>query len=360
MRNDPALPDDDYAFIEFYCDDPTCDCRRGIFHVVSRSTDGQQILATISYGWGTMQHYLEWSGDKKTAREMTGASLDPLNPQTRHAPALLKLFEWMLLDKDYDARLKRHYDLVRERSTSDASGSSITVKPTKKRRLSIKKKTRFEIGDSVKVKLGIKDPDNPEQDIGGWQGRVTEVLDDGIVMIAWDSITLQSLPAENIARCERDGFDWTTMGLDTDDYEPAKPRDTQTDVDRVAKQLQMAHRWDHLDEEVEIIKAALGHLDPEETDELDEFEAWRNYLQTRLTVPFEAEVSEFQERGPMRDGDIVNVQSMGPAEDSYGVMVNFARKGRRLMFPLCDLEATDTKSKNHELVMAYAVWFANR
>ncbi len=359
VPGDAKLPGDEYTFIENYCDDPNCDCRRTIINVISRNTHGGKILATISYGWEPERYYAKWSRDKKSAKIMTGVSLDPLNPQSRFSSELLRLFEWMLLDEDYNERIKRHYRLVKERVAHHKVGSQGFLKLIKKLR-QMKVNSPFKIGESVRVKTGIKDPDNPEQDIGGWQGRVTEVLDDGIVMIAWDSITLQSLPAESIARCEREGFDWTTMGLDADDYEPAKPRDTQTDVARIAKQLGSAHRWDHLDEEAEIIKAVLGHLDPEEADEMDEFEAWNDYLQARLTWPFEAKVSEFQERGPLQTGNIINVQSIASVEDLYGIIVNLSRKGRRLAFPLCDLEATDTKSKNHELLRAYVVWFANR
>jgi len=33
----------------------------------------------------------------------------------------------------------------------------------------------LEIGNSVKVKQGIKEPDSEDLEIGGWQGRVTGI-----------------------------------------------------------------------------------------------------------------------------------------------------------------------------------------
>ena len=357
MRDDPHLPDGDYGFVEFYCDDPACDCQRVIIEVISRRTEKAE--ATISYGWGTLRHYEKWIGDRATAKQMVGLSLDPLHPQSRYAPALLKLFEWVLQDKAYEARLKQHYALMKEWTAPKAPAQSLLAKSIKKLGF-MKRKASFKIGDSVKVKAGIKDPDNPELVIGGWQGRVKEIRDDGIVMVTWDSIALKAMSPENIARYEREGLDWTTMGLDADDYEPAAPRDTKADAATVAQQLERAHQWDGMDDEGVIIKEALGKLDLETADEMDVFDAWLSYLQTHLIFPFEAEVSEFQERGPFKTGDIINVQSIASTDDSDGIIVNLSRKGRRLAFALGDLEATDKKSKNHELVKAYAVWFANK
>jgi len=39
----------------------------------------------------------------------------------------------------------------------------------------MKKAQTFKVGDSVAVKSGIKDPDF-SFDIGGWQGRVSEIV----------------------------------------------------------------------------------------------------------------------------------------------------------------------------------------
>ena len=44
-----GLPVDDYAFVEHFCNDPGCDCRRVLFKVMSKSQLGE-ILATINFG----------------------------------------------------------------------------------------------------------------------------------------------------------------------------------------------------------------------------------------------------------------------------------------------------------------------
>ena len=87
-------------------------------------------------------------------------------------------------------------------------------------------------------------------DIGGWQGRVTEIksIQPGkmTVMFQWDSLSLKRMPASAIQRCEEKGLDWTMMGLYFEEVERAEPRDAQEDVDAIIDELSAQHAWDHL------------------------------------------------------------------------------------------------------------------
>jgi hypothetical protein len=94
----PGLPDDEYALVESYCADPTCNCRRVMLNVIARRQN--RIMATISLGF-----------DRKA--EMAGPFLDPLNPQSRYAEVLLKAVSDILADPAYVARLERHYAQVK-------------------------------------------------------------------------------------------------------------------------------------------------------------------------------------------------------------------------------------------------------
>jgi len=50
------------------------------------------------------------------------------------------------------------------------------------------KSRNWTIGESVVVKPGVTDPDTGH-DIGGWQGRISAILDEGeILTIQWDSL----------------------------------------------------------------------------------------------------------------------------------------------------------------------------
>lgn len=88
---------------------------------------------------------------------------------------------------------------------------------------------KFEIGDCVLVNKGVIDPDF-KNDIGGWQGRVKEPEEDGIVVVAWDSVTLKQMGMESIVRCEMENLDWEVTGLSVSELSEARCRDTEEDV----------------------------------------------------------------------------------------------------------------------------------
>jgi len=106
-----SLPPADYAFVEMFCNEPKCDCRRVFFTVFSSET--KQPEAIIAYGWETASFYRKWlkyPSTKDDIAELIGPVLNMGSPQGRHADAILKLFTELLLhDADYIERIKRHY-----------------------------------------------------------------------------------------------------------------------------------------------------------------------------------------------------------------------------------------------------------
>src|SRR5262245_65403713 len=46
-----ALPPDEYAYLEYYCSDLNCDCRRVFLQVVAKKQPGK-VFTSISYGCG--------------------------------------------------------------------------------------------------------------------------------------------------------------------------------------------------------------------------------------------------------------------------------------------------------------------
>ena len=98
-----VLPTDEYGFDEWYCADPGCDCRRVLLHVYARYAAAH--MATISHAFDPPKP------DSHTPEQ---TFLDPVNPQSSHAPSLLELFVDMVLpDKAYLARLERHYQMFK-------------------------------------------------------------------------------------------------------------------------------------------------------------------------------------------------------------------------------------------------------
>ena len=115
LKSSAGVPAGEYGFLEFYCNEPSCDCRRVLLQVCSADQPAK-VLATINYGWESEDFYTQWlHGDRESAGEITNASLDPLNPQSKFSAALLELFRHVLLkDGAYIERLRRHYEVFKD------------------------------------------------------------------------------------------------------------------------------------------------------------------------------------------------------------------------------------------------------
>jgi hypothetical protein len=109
------LPVGEYGFIEHFCADAACDCRRVLLRVTSAQPP-HAVLATINFGWESADFYIRWThGDEKAGRDITAASLDPLHPQSKHADELLAFFrKAMITDPAYVQRLARHYEIFKQ------------------------------------------------------------------------------------------------------------------------------------------------------------------------------------------------------------------------------------------------------
>jgi hypothetical protein len=211
---------------------------------------------------------------------------------------------------------------------------------------------KFTIGDSVKVKRGIQCPDDKSVDVSGWQGRIFDIEDD-LIGIRWDSITLKHVPEKYIKNSEEDGFDWTELYLSADEVEPALPRDLEGDAESFAEKIAGKALCFGTGKEGERILKVIDGAE-------DAVEAWNSHLNTVLTFPFEAEISEPQDRGSLKYGDSVTVLGISDTDDLYGILVDITCGRKRYVFPLCDLNALDEKSKNYTPIKDYCVWFANR
>ena len=119
FRGHPSgLPAGDYGFVETFCDEPDCDCRRVLFSVVSSRHHKNKVEAVVTYGWSTANFYSKWWGndDPKIIAELQGPGLNVGSPQSPLAPALLQLVKEVLLQDDaYIERIKRHYWMFREK-----------------------------------------------------------------------------------------------------------------------------------------------------------------------------------------------------------------------------------------------------
>lgn len=109
------LPPAHYSFLDMFCDEPGCDCRRVFFSVVSSLKN--DVKAVIAWGWEDQDFYKKWMGVNAphVIKDLMGPVLNLASPQSDIAPALLKLFQLVLLqDTAYIERVKQHYVMFRE------------------------------------------------------------------------------------------------------------------------------------------------------------------------------------------------------------------------------------------------------
>ena len=123
----------EYGFIEMYCNERKCDCRRVFFYVVSPTK--REPVAVIAYGWESPEFYARWMGDDdpEIIKDLQGPILNMGSPQSSLAPAILEIVKDIILqDKAYIERIKTHYRMFRDKIDSKL--------PLKRRRGRIKKR----------------------------------------------------------------------------------------------------------------------------------------------------------------------------------------------------------------------------
>ncbi|MBK8975033.1 MAG: SEC-C domain-containing protein [Planctomycetes bacterium] len=113
--SEPGPPAGHYAFLEMFCDEPGCDCRRVLLWVID--TANGRCEAVINFGWEDASFYAAWlrEDDPDMVAELKGPALHLGPAQGRHADAFLDLAQQLVLrDTAYVARIQRHYAMFRE------------------------------------------------------------------------------------------------------------------------------------------------------------------------------------------------------------------------------------------------------
>ena len=102
-----------------------------------------------------------------------------------------------------------------------------------------------QIGDSVRVKKGVKDI-LVNVDLGGCQGRITRIIDDEcpccghkvtIFEVDFDSITMKQMSPEMIKLLNDDGCDFSQNEFTYEEITVVKPRDTKAQAKATRKEL---------------------------------------------------------------------------------------------------------------------------
>lgn len=108
---DDQLPNGDYAFLEYFCDNPTCHCRRVLLDVVlldDRHPKNSKTIATIEYEW-----------QKPLSKK--NPSLNKDAKQSALAKSTLSVFSHLVKSNAFiTERFRRHFDMVKNNSQNAA------------------------------------------------------------------------------------------------------------------------------------------------------------------------------------------------------------------------------------------------
>lgn len=111
IAQSPELPDGEYSFIDMYCSDPDCDCRKTMIQVRHNG----KLVSIINYGWESAGFYKSWMGNSSDGNPfppMDGASIDITSPNLVNEEGILGLF-CALLNDVWIAKFKLHYKNVK-------------------------------------------------------------------------------------------------------------------------------------------------------------------------------------------------------------------------------------------------------
>jgi hypothetical protein len=221
---------------------------------------------------------------------------------------------------------------------------------------------RFKVGDKVRVKPGVNDPDFPDMPLGGWTGTVTEIIEhEGQINCVFqlDERTLASLHPIFKRRSEIDGLDFGSMGLGQEDIEPDDG--TLLPIEQPTAIVPRPLAMDDQDDRVRMV-FGLTHDDfLPEVDEENQHSYYR-YLLAHLTLPFRAQYRPGRRRS---SGKPVRLTVTGledvdeyEVEERYGLIGVGKEPGGPVEFPLIEIEGIEGES-NRRLIEDYAYWLAN-
>jgi hypothetical protein len=222
----------------------------------------------------------------------------------------------------------------------------------------------FAVGDLVRVRKGVVDPDFPDLPLGGWTGTVQEVEadeDPPLYLIEWNQYTLDHLPEVYRVRCDREDLDEETIRLTGDELEPATGE--QPPLEHPANLVARPLRLDEQDDRLRtILGATSDQLVPEVS--IATLDRYFDYLVEKLAFPFHARLWTIDTNTRRTLALPVTVYRLLPArrgEEGVGLVVECgldeAREAEDFVhFPLADLELPSDQQENLGAVQDYTYW----
>jgi len=202
------------------------------------------------------------------------------------------------------------------------------------------------------------DPDTGKYDLGGWQGRVTDIYEEAgeerTITIEWDSQTLQSMPKNFIRESMEEGFEYAEMNLGESELELADPRDLVQERNEIVRAVDDENYWLELGEQGQRIKRVLDAC----KNDFEIMDHWFEYLENNLDLPVKVKYTGDSNQH-LHHGAEILLNGFADADDFYGVIGTGKHDRRMVQVLLCDVEVMGN-SKETEALDDYVIWFANR
>jgi hypothetical protein len=211
------------------------------------------------------------------------------------------------------------------------------------------------VGDRVRVKRGVMDPDYPEFPLGGWAGSIVAVHPgERTCTVRWNAQTLRGIHPIYKKRCERDGLGLEECVLSAMELEPDRggPPAIEQPTRINARPLSLEHQADR-------VRAAfrLTSDDPLPEVSPQSLRKYRHYLGKLLSLPLEATYEDEDEPGRIGEKVVVIGPDRNPEIDRYdGILCEVRRPDGTDLVPLARIRP-ESSGADRQLIADYAAWF---
>jgi Calcium binding len=223
---------------------------------------------------------------------------------------------------------------------------------------------RFQVGDKVRVKPGIRDVLFPDIPLGGWSGTVAKIIKEhGQInyLFKLDDRTQASLHPTYLERCDRDGLDFEIMSLLEEELELDDGMPIAVEQPTEIRTLPLSE--DDQEDRVRLV-FGLTHDDPIPAVSFETLMTYYQYLAENLKFPLFT--SRWAKSGPFTRKKVpVPISRLDPpvAEEYdeecplYGVGIDVDEE-IEIEVPLEVIDLKKNES-NYRLISDYTYWSQN-
>ncbi len=215
--------------------------------------------------------------------------------------------------------------------------------------------SRFTVGDRVRVKYGVMDPEYADLPLGGWAGTIADIDEYDIYVVRWSRETLASVHPIHKMRCIRDGLVLRESWLEEADLEDDRggPLAIQQPLEGQPRPLSP----DDASDRVRMV-FDLTHDDLLPCPDDESLAIYYDYLAERLGFPFQAE-NEWAEPVDESFSPRVKVTALtrdGTWDEDDGIFCDVQTAEGLRVLPLASLRAYRS-GPNRRLISDYTAWF---